>query len=146
MNLALSFWWFACLWGGPVLVATPAPSFGACQPEHPVLTVAAVVNRVDTTACYVVLKATAVADGHRYTVLSPRTGTVLRTPSGSSPARIVLGGRYTFRLQATALMQVSPAGPPLFLNLRSFNIGSIHIVDAGELPYLALNMRGFNIH
>lgn len=145
MNLALAFWWFAGWWGGPLPVITPRPDSGTYQAEHPVLTVVAVVTRVDTTAYYVVLKVTSVSDGHRYIVLSRRTDTPLGALAVPFPSRIALGGRYTFCLQETGFLQLSE-GPPLMLHFRSTYVNDVQLVEANEYAYIALNMRGHNIH
>ena len=119
------------------------------QGGHPVLRVEATVTRLDLLPAYVLIKATSTADRQPLTILSPRGAADSSLARYTSRTRVRTGRTYTFRLQATAIMKMSAPKKPeehLFLNLHAFAIGKIKVLDASELPYVALNMQDFFLY
>lgn len=101
------------------------------------------VVEIDTIDYYVIVRA--LSNEQRMTILSPLDKKNKFIEKCTDSGIIKAGFEYRFILMQTARIK-GPDGNYLLLPLKNIYYGSKHLLKAGELPYLALNMYGFKIY
>ena len=101
------------------------------------------VEEIDSIDYYVVIRV--IVNEKRITILSPLDEKSRCIEKYKDSSIIKVGCNYSFVLQQTSRIKNSE-GTYFFLPLKKFDYGNKHLLDAGELPYLALNMYGFKIY
>lgn len=108
------------------------------------LFVKAKVESIDTIDYYVVVKAVS-KDKKKVTILSPIDAKNSFSQKLKDSCIVKVGCSYDFVLQVTSRIK-NGEGSYLFISLRKFDYNGKPFLDAGELPYTALNMYKFDIY
>ncbi len=103
------------------------------------------VESVDTIDYYVVIKAISKKDSRRITILSPLDERNEFIAKYKDSDTVNAGCSFDFILKTTNRIKNSE-GSYFFISLRKFDYGGKPFLEAGELPYLALNMYRFQIY
>lgn len=108
------------------------------------LFVKAKIEQVDTIGYYVVIRALS-EDKKKMTILSSLDEKNSFVEKFNHSCSVKVGCNYNFVLQTTTRIK-NGEGSYLFISLRKFDYNGKHFLDAGELPYLALNMYKFDVY
>jgi hypothetical protein len=101
------------------------------------------VVEIDTIDYYVIVRA--LSNEKRMTILSPLDEKNKFIEKCTDSSIIKAGVDYRFVLLQTARIK-GRDGNYFLLPLKNLYYGSKHLLNAGELPYLALNMYGFKVY
>ena len=98
------------------------------------------VLSIDTSVYYVIIKVKVQDTCSQLVVLSPKINISTKKNAKSGCSEIKIGNSYLFSLKGLSIIKAEN-GRNLILDLRKFNYYNIFSLNAGEVPYQALNME-----
>lgn len=127
-----------------LLIASIAFVTMAKSQNSDTLFVKAKVESIDTIDYYVVIKALSKSK-KKVTILSPIDVKNSFAERLKDSCHVKVGCSYDFVLQETSRIK-NGKDSYLFISLRKFDYNGKPFLDAGELPYIALNMHKSDIY
>lgn len=97
------------------------------------------VRKIIYSDYYVVIKATKIGDNKELTILSIRNERNKTVSACRDSIEIKKGKIYEFSIEPTNRIK-NGTNNYMIINLRRFYYGKLLLLEAGELPYIALNM------
>lgn len=114
-----------------------------CQ-NNDTLFIKAKIESIDSVGYYIVIRVIS-EEKKKVTILSPIDAKNSFIKNLKHRCVIKVGCNYNFILQIASRIKTGE-GNYLFVSLKSFDFNGKHFLDAGELPYAALNMYRFDIY